>query len=642
MKKALAVARLDFLRLGFGLVSGALVAGLIPSLASGLGEKAPVAPLLALVFAVVGLAAGGYFGNDFSQGRGSFFFARPLSAWTLILGRLLAVLTLGAAAFLAFMTSNWLSTSDRSQWTLAILTLDHAAALGIGWVVALFMALAVAAQGPVQPQRLGPREAILMPFRIGLALGVPLLTFGLFADLVVRAYMTKTPPKVFFGSLMAGFLIASCAGIVAGRTERLRIARFQNGVVTLTVALVCAGVLAVWTWVLHPGPEAIESVGLVSGSPDGRSAYVRTVVDRGDSRVFNPVFILDIASGQARRLDADPNQGPWVSADGGIMAWSETTPFFFRTVWSFLSGRTSFRMQDSSGDVTALPLPRKFIQGVSGTSDNNAVGAVGWVLPSQDGDLFALGWDRHLVFTSRSRGEMSRLDLGSERPHIGTMTFLPSGHLRMARQRRDGRKWVLEFVDIDPESGKRATRGAIESSASHVRLDAKAERALLTSLTRGGRASIAMIDLGKPSSLLPPIVLVPDSVNPGARFLADGRIASTFNGQDGAVLSVFSPTGQLAMEIPLKGSAHMEGEMFPGVLAVNLTVQGAQTLCLIEIATGAIVRSIPSVLSPLAFSATTPPPGSPAARLLRSRDGKLFELPSVTAEPRLLLPLGRP
>ncbi|MBX7184304.1 MAG: hypothetical protein K1Y01_04080, partial [Vicinamibacteria bacterium] len=157
MKKLLAVALLDFRRLGFGLISGALVAGLVPSLASGLGEKAPVAPLLVFVFAVVGLAAGGYFGIDFADGRGSFFLARPLSTWTLILGRLLAVLTLGAAAFLAFMISNWLSTSDQSQWKLAILTTDHAEALAIGWTVALFVALAHAAQGPDQRRPMGPR-----------------------------------------------------------------------------------------------------------------------------------------------------------------------------------------------------------------------------------------------------------------------------------------------------------------------------------------------------------------------------------------------------------------------------------------------------------------------------------------------------
>lgn len=638
MKRAFAVARLDFRRLGFGLVSGALVAGLIPSLASGLGEKAAAAPLLVLVFAVVGLAAGGYFGSDFANGRGSFFFARPLSTWTLILGRLLAVLALGAGAFLAFMTSNGLSTSDRSQWTLAILTLDHAAALGIGWVVALFVALAHAAQGPVQRQPVGLRGVIMMPFRMGLHLAVALLTFGLFADLIVRAYVTRTPAKIFFGSWIAAFFIASCAGIVAGRTERLRIARFQNGVVALHVAVSCAGVVAAWAWVLHPGPGAIEGVGLVSGSPDGRWAYVRTVVNRGDARVFNPAFILDVTSGEAHLLNADPHQGPWVSADGGNMVWSEATPFFFRTVWSFVSGRTSFRVKASSGETTALPLPSNFIQGVSGIGRGNIAGLFARILPAPDGDLFALWWGRTLVFASRSRGEVSRIDLGPDPAYTSAAAFLPSGKVRLARQRRDAGVSILEFIDVDPGSGTSEVLAAIETPGGTLRLDARAERALLTSTTRGGLASISMIDLKNAPAAAPLTVLVPGGINPIARFLADGRIAATVNTHDGGILRVFSPTGQPGIELPQQGSARIEGEMFPGVLAVSLAGRGAQNLCLIEVATGAIVRTLPGVFSSLAFSATTPPPGTPAARLLQSTDGKLFELASVSAEPRLLLP----
>jgi hypothetical protein len=642
MKKALAVARLDIRRLGFGLVSGALVAGLIPSLASGLGEKLPAASVLVFVFAVVGLAAGGFFGNDFADGRGSFFFARPLSSFTLILGRLIAVLALAAAAFLAFMLANWLSTSDRSQWTLAVLTQDHAEALGIGWALGLFVALAHAAQGPAQRRPIGLRDMILTPFRMAFPLVVALVTFGLFADLLVRAYNTRTPVKIFFGSWVAAFLIASCAGIVAGRAERLRIARFQNGVVALHVVLACAGVVAAWAWVLHPGPEAIERVAAAAGSPDGRSAYVKTMVGRGDSRAFNPVFILDIASGEARRLDVDPVQGPWLSADGGIMAWSEATPYFFRTVWSLLTGRTSFKVRTSSGETTALPLPSKFIQGVSGNSRGNIGGVFAGVLPSADGDLFALWWGRTLVFTSRSRGEVSRLELGPDPSYISAATFLPSGSLRLARQRRSGPASTVEFVDVDPGTGASKVLASIESSGGALRLDAKAERALLNSSTRGGRTSISLIDLKGAPETAPVTVLVADGINPAARFLADGSIAATTNAHDGGMVRIYSAAGRQLMELPQPGSALIGGEMFPGVLAVTLAGPGIENLGLIEIATGATVRRIPGVFSPLALSASTPPPGTPAARLLQSRDGRLYELPTITAEPRLLLPISRP
>jgi len=640
MKKLIAVAILDFRRLGFGLISAALVAGLIPSLSSGLGEKAPASPLLVFVLAIVGLTTGGYFGNDFADGRGSFAFARPLSLWTLILGRLGAVLTLGAAAFLAFMASNWVSSSNRSEWTLWILTLDHAWALLTGWVMALFATLALAAKGPTQRYAPGPRDVILFPLRMGGALGLPLLTFGLFADLLVRAYSSRTPARIFFGSLIVSFFIASCAGIVAGRTERLRIARFQTGAVAVFVALNLVGVFVAWNYVLHPGPEAIREVRFVSGSPDGRAAYIRTVVDRGDSVALNPVFILDIASGQARRLDVDPLQGPWFSKDGAIMAWSEATPFFFRTVWSFATGRSSYRVRTPSGEIIALPAPAKFIQGVSGVGAGNIAGLFTRVLPAEDGDLFALWWGRNLVFTSRSRGEVSRLDLGPDPVYASGATFMPSGKLRLARQRRGGQGSTLEFIDVDPGSAATTVLTSVPSPGDALRLDSGAERALVTSTTMGGRASISLIDLRNAPGTAPITRLLANGINPAARFLGDGRIAVTTNEHEGGVLRVFSPTGERLLDLPQPGSAMIAGEMFEGILAIGVRGPGADDLCLIDSATGAKARCLQSLSSPLALSPITPSPGSPAARLLQSSDGKLYELPSLTAEPRLLLPLG--
>jgi hypothetical protein len=638
MKKALAVALLDLRRLGFGLVSGALVAGLIPALASGLGEKAPAATILVLVLAVVGIAAGGYFGMDFADGRSSFFFARPLPTWALIGGRLAGLLALAAGAILAFMTSYWLSSSDRSQWSLLILGWDHAAALGTGWAVSLFMALAHAAQGPAQRYVSRPRDIVAVPLRMGVLLGAALVTFGLFADLVLRAYMTRTPAKIFFGSWIAASFIASCVAIAAGRTERLRISRFQNAVIFSHVALACAGLVAAWTYVLHPGPSDIERVRLVEASPDGRSAYVRATVNRGDARVFEPVFLIDIASGRVHRLDADPGQGPWVSADGGTVAWSEATPFFFRPLNRWLGGFAHFRVTTSAGGLEALPIPKNLPpDGFTTAGGAMSFGALKSVLPSPSGDLFAIEWGRHLTFTSHADGELSDLDLGAS-GGVQARVFLPGGDLRAALVRKGTPAGKLEIVDIRPRTGHVETLAAVE--AARVRFDPRGERAFLTSGTRGGRASISVADLRRAPDTLPLTVLLADGINPVARFLADGRIVATTL-QQGPVFRVFSAAGQPTADIPVSEPSHMSvaGEMFPGVLAVSLNSHGAGDLGLVDLATGAIVRRLPNLRSPLAFSAATPPPGTPAARLLQSNDGRLYELPSIGAESRLLLPI---
>ena len=130
---------------------------------------------------------------------------------------------------------------------------------------------------------------------------------------------------------------------------------------------------------------------------------------------------------------------------------------------------------------------------------------------------------------------------------------------------------------------------------------------------------------------------------PGAIFLEDGRIAASTGGSAGAwqkrAVKIFSPAGQALLDAPIgEGMAPRLGrEMFPGILGARLEMF-SEELSLLDATSGAVTRRIPNMNSPGWFLKTTSPPGTPAARLLLSRDGKLYDLPSVTAEPRLLLP----
>jgi len=660
MRRILAVALLDIRRLGFGLASGALVAGLVPTLSSGLGAKAEVGAVVAMVFFVVGAAAGGTFGNDFSDGKSSFFFARPLPAGVLIAGRFAALLALAAAAFFSFMASFWISSSDRSEWTLAVLTQAHAEALLIAWAVSLFVALAAAARGRGVRAEGGLRLMVMIPVRLGLSMGAFLLIFGLFADLVLRAYSYDLRPIRYFGlSWVAASFVASCVAIALGRTERLRISRFQGRVMAAHFALVSVVVVAAWLYVLHPGPEAIRSVDHQTwGSSDGRSAYVSTKVDRGDDSsdglTFRPVFILDIASGQARRLNSDAFQGPWLSADGDTVVWSEATPFFFRPLWRRLGGTTTFRVKGPSGEVTPLPMPSKVPDYTSIRDLSRGLGqSVNWVLPSPEGDVFAIQWDRHLTFTSRSRGELSEIDESKNRSglsrgiNLHEAVFLPSGELRAARVIRNAAgAQSLTFIDIDPKSGSMKVVVSIPVDGPvRVQFDGKAERALLTSVTWAGRgAFVSLVNLSGGQTR----VLLKDVLFPSATFLADGRIVAATMGAPGSwnrrTLQVLSPSGETLLDIPIAEglTLRLGREMFPGVLGAS-TGSYTQELSLIDVAAGAIVRRLPNMETPWRWflPGPTTPPGSPAARLLLSKDGRLYELPSINAEPRLLLPSER-
>ncbi len=640
MKKIGAVALLDFRRLGTGLVSAALVAGLIPSLASGLGGTLPVSSVLLVAFLVVGSATGGHFGNDFVDGKGAFYFARPLPTWALITGRLVGLVGLAAGVFGALVASFGLSKGFTALFDSPILSTSHGVALGASWAVSLFGSLAIAASGRARRHQWKVSDLWKVPLGLTLSLGGTLLIFGLFADLTMRAFpMGPTPIRLLFGSMFLAAAVASCVAIAAGRTEGLRIARFQNGVVFGHVFLLAMVTVAAWTYVLHPGPEAVQAVQGFAGSPDGRSAYAVAKVDRGEFGRFLPTFVVDIASGTARRLDVDPWQGPWLSADGGTVAWSQATPYFFRPLLRLVGRPSTYRARTGAGEVHTLPLPgsapRPMVVKLSG---GLFFGDIRTILPAGDGDTFAFHWADHLTLTSLSRGQMSDLDLGPGSPRVAALTFLHSGTLRMALVRGTNPTAVVQFADLDPRTGTLTPLMEVAGDP-RVAFDLEGGRAFLWVRARSGKVSLSLVTLASDGGGAR--VLVEDAVNPGAVFLGDGRIAVTAGDWKNHALKTFSSDGRLELTIPIEGGVPQIGnEMFPGVVALRLhDRQKSIALGLFDTVAGKLVRRIENGLPGETFFDHPPPAGSPAARLYRTLDGQLFELPSLTAEPRLLLPL---
>lgn len=649
MKKILAVALLDGRRLGFGLVSAALIAGLLPSLASGLGAPVDTGAILTATLLLVGAACGGYFGTDFSEGRSSFYFARPLPTWALIAGRATALLGLATVAFLAFIASNWISSTEPT-WTPWILERRHASALGIGWSVSLFVSLGIAARARDTRGRSGLHPAILIPLRIGASLAAFFVMFGLFADLIQRAYSGSSGPvELFLWSWAVASLVASFVAISGGRTERLRIARLQGLVMVSHFILVSLAVIAAWSYVLHPDADAIQEVFYPTwGSPDGRTAFLSTRVNRGSNTTYRPTFVMDVASGQAKRLDADRYQGPWTSANGTTMVWSEATPFFFRPLWRRLGGETTFRVRDASGEVRPLPMPRNAPDFRSVRELTRGGGAVNWVLPSPDGETFAILWDRHLTFTSHSQGELSDINLGGARSSmvLRQAMFTPSGEFRAAIMRRDeGSEQSLEFLDIEPRSGARKLLLSVKASAvARIQFDASGARALITTGSSPGRgASVLLAHLDGREAASATSALVKEAYSPSVAFITNGRIiasgAAAMREWNTNFLTVFSADGEPLLNAPVDVGLRpvLAGEMFPGVMAVSVVGKGAS---FIDLTTGKLLRSLPN-LRHLGNFFGSPPEGTAAARILLSNEGKLYELPSLDAEPRLLLPATR-
>jgi hypothetical protein len=274
-------------------------------------------------------------------------------------------------------------------------------------------------------------------------------------------------------------------------------------------------------------------------------------------------------------------------------------------------------------------------------------GVFTWVLPAPNGDVFAILWDRHLTFTSRTRGELADLDFGGARPTtFRAGLFLPSGALRAAVIRNiGGLGRSLVFVDIDPTTGaQKELHSLTATNIAGVQFDSTGARAVVSTVTtpgRGGDVMLMLLDGPKGPATR---VLVAGKLFPTATFMGDGRIVASSrpigDAPKGSALAVFSPEGEPLREILLSDALfpRPQGEMFKGVLAVSAGAEGGTKL--IDLDTGNVVRELPGMRHHASYF-RPPPPGSAAARLLVSRDHKLYELASIDAQPRLLLPLGR-
>jgi hypothetical protein len=230
--------------------------------------------------------------------------------------------------------------------------------------------------------------------------------------------------------------------------------------------------------------------------------------------------------------------------------------------------------------------------------------------------------------------------------YLRQAVFLPTGDLRTAFVHRpEGGEQSLDFMDVEPRSGARKLLLSVKASlVARIQFDADGARALITTGSSPGRgASVLLAHLDGREAARATSTLVNEVYSPSAAFISDGRIvasgAAAMRQWDTNFLTVFSPDGEPVLKAPVDVGFRptLAGEMFPGVMGVSILDKGAS---FIDLTTGKLVRSFPN-LRHLGNFYGSPPEGTAGARLLLSTDGKLYELPSLNAEPRLLLPVAR-
>ena len=648
MRAVLAVATLDLRRLWMVVGSAGVALGLFPSLVRGLSVQATAQETLPFAIGAAAVIAGAAFGMDFAENRPSFFYARPMSTTAMFAGRIAAMLGLVLLSIATFLSVQWLSGLMWPGLPAARVRPLHLIVIAVGWAVALFFSLAAAVHVR-QRIKVGARAFVLGALRMLGVLAFTALTIALFIDILLRAYESRTPVIILLSSYVLAAFIASCAAIELGRSNRLRITEVLNLGMYIHTTLAFVTLLTVWFYVLRPGPGAITSIAGVTPSPDGAAAYVAARVDRG-SETYLPRFRVDLSTGEVRRLDrgalnaAREPRGQWQSRDGGTQVWTNQTPMLLRSIRQLMTRSSPFHFQSPFGTEQTLPLPNDFVLDF----DWEIKGLPVDILPSSGGDVFAFHWiDRkgpHLAFMSPARGQLSVVDAEASRGVKRAWMFLPSGQLRVAFQRRVEKVEDLHIVDIDPATGKATSLASapiapnghwftarFDDSASRVLVDggfANERRSLLLTLDGSPLARVQMLSISKQTAF-------------ESAFLADGRVVVLHREPPLSELRLLTNTGEPALTVPLgEGYSKLGNEPFANVLIVTTQLASKTTVRLFDSTTGRELRRIEGFHAPApyySYLSEPAPPGSPAARILMEKE-TLYLLPSLTEEPRRLLP----
>ena len=648
MRPILAVAMLDVRRLLMPVGFAGVALGLFPGLTRGLGAHASAQDTFPFAMGIAAVIAGACFGLDFGENRPSFFYARPLSTPALFAGRIAALFGLVVVSMVAFLTVQWLTGLMWPADPMARIRREHVYFIAVPWSAALFFALAAAAHTR-QRAKVGVRAFILGVGRlIGVLAGTALL-IGMFGDILFQAYDSRTPMLVLIGSYVIAAFIASCAAIELGRTNRLRIMEVLNMGMYVHTTIAGLVVVVAWFYLLRLGPDAIIGVAAGQSSPDGGAADVAARVDRG-GKSYLPRFRVDLSTGEVRRLDRGgltANRSPlgqWHSRDGATQVWTDQMPMTLRMARQRFLRSSPLHFQSRFDAEQSLALPNDLVLDF----DWEFIGLPVEILPSSGGDVFAFHWIEkagpRMAFMS-PRGQLSVVDPAAIRRAKRAWIFLPSGQLRVAFQHGVEAVEEIQFVDIDPATGKVTPVAAApmgrSGEAFRVRFDGSASRALVEAGPANERSALLLTVDSSPQPTMHTLATVASQVNLEAGLLADDRIALIVRQPPTAELRIFSKLGEPVLTIPLgQGFSTIGSEPFPNVLIVSTQLASTSSVRLFDTTTGRLLRQVEGFRAPSISSAgnSESAPATSAGSRLLLKEETLYLLPSMTEAPRALLP----
>lgn len=464
-RRLLAVAALSFglIAVAVPLMPGVEVGGLTPPEVRG-GVALGFAFLMSLLTAV--FLGGSVLASDLLERRMGFYFARPLSGWSLWAGKVAAalVLTFGTGLLVLLpaaligssfdaggiwgMGQSW--TVNGSQafvlWMLGLLLLffgTNAFSVMVRsrspWV-----ALDIAALALVAAVIWSARNRLLMA-----GVGVspwrewwidPLNVFALMGNVLVLV-------------ALAGLLLAGAAQVVRGRTDVRRAHRSVSATLWGTLIALSLFFQALTLWWVRATPADLLGVTQVVSAPNGSSSWIAFEGPAARRPGYSPAFLHDVASGRTLSTRMGPLAAWWglplrVSADGSQAVWLEFQGFPYRSPLSLY--RLDLRRPGAEPEPTRISLLNR----------PEALAL------SPDGRRLAMAERHRLTVEDVDTGRLLASAAYEGELWFSRLAFIGSDRVRLYRYPTDwdtyyGDKRSLEILELDLATGKLEVTGAV-------------------------------------------------------------------------------------------------------------------------------------------------------------------------------------
>jgi hypothetical protein len=554
MRNALTIAAREFEEkrfVAYAAVAFAIlpfILGVIPGI-SGKSPQETIA-LSSLIFATtfavaLGVMTGASFvGRDLSDGRMSFYFARPVASSSIWFGKLTAGILMIVGCFGVIIAPAWLATGSNwnSFWTMS---LAHASVLVL--VVSLMLFLIAHVIGTFARSH---SPLVVMDFVAAVITGVA-VRFLILPLISGQAVVLAAWVSI---ALLIALAVAIVAGgawqLERGRTDKRRnhLALSQFLWSVMASALLIAAVYV--AWVVSAKPSDIVKTTAFSRSPGG--PFV-TIAGTTPSRLdYMAAWLMNTEDGRNIHIDSRSAWGMQYTRDGRS------------AFWPVVNGNTAELRRYSRGDREPVD-----------------TGLTVW------GDFIFLS-DNGARIATLNHGILSIYDVAQKRSLVSARVplvqtargcFLSPDRFRLYAHTASG----LQIFELDASTRSIRATGAIGPAPYlSMSLDPTATRMVV----KVARSNVVTLNDASTGAVIKTL-LTGTNVS-GARCLRDGRIVII----DGSVMHVLAPDGSPIRDIALgtNGSIWFAGDDGTRVVLMTRAGNRQRDLIAVNLTNGSVER----------------------------------------------------